>query len=266
MPGIYITAILTTIVAAAIFGTLIHFLRLPARERLLWMAATLTLPLQPLVFYCLRMPLNHWLAAHLGSQSAGYTWWSTCSAPLTEEPAKLLVLLIPAVRRDIRPENFVRYALAIGVGFAIGEMWFIANGLAHNPAWARVPFYQFSGYAIERLMVCVFHSTFLAVTLWQLRRRFPLGLAGAMALHWLGNFPIWLKDWNVFGLGQAVWFSIVEGWTMLYFTAAIGLLCYLGFGRGTPPNEAVERMAAGAAVSPNRKPMAAAIVHRDRHL
>ena len=231
MPGIYLTAVLTTSVAVGIFGALIHYLRLPAKERLLWLAAILALPLQPLAFYYVRAPWNHWLAAHLGLQSGVYIWLNTCSAPLTEETAKLLVLLIPAIRRDIRAENFIRYALAIGVGFAIGEMWFIANGLAHNPAWAAVPFYQFGGYVTERLMVCVFHSAFLAVTLWQLRRRFMLGLAGAMALHWLGNFPIWLKEWNVFGLGEAAWFSMVEGWTMLYFVAAIVLLCYLGLPR-----------------------------------
>jgi len=235
MPGICLTAVLTTGVAVGIFGALIHYLRLPAKERLLWLAAILALPLQPLAFYYVRVPWNHWLAAHLGLHSGVYIWLNTCSAPLTEETAKLLVLLIPAIRRDIRAENFIRYALAIGVGFAIGEMWFIANGLAHDPAWAAVPFYQFGGYVTERLMVCVFHSAFLAVTLWQFRRRFVLGLAGAMALHWLGNFPIWLKDWNVFGLGPAVWFSIVEGWTMLYFAAAIVLLCYLGLRRAVPP-------------------------------
>src|SRR6185437_15589800 len=136
MPGIYITAILTTVFAAGIFGTLIHKLRMPAKERLVWLAAAIALPLQPLAFYYVRVPLDHWLAAHLGSKSIAYTWLVTFYAPLTEEPAKLLVLLIPAIRRDIRAENFIRYALAIGVGFAIGEMWFLANRVAHDPTLA----------------------------------------------------------------------------------------------------------------------------------
>lgn len=234
MPGIYLTAVLTTAAALAIFGTLIHLLRLPAKERLLCLAAILALPLQPLAFYYVRVPLDHGLVAHLGSGSVAYTWLATCYAPLTEEPAKLLVLLIPAIRRDIRAENFVRYALAIGVGFAIGEMWFLANRLAHNPTIAALPFYQLGGYFEERLMVCVFHSAFLAVALWQLRRRFALGVAGAMALHWLGNFPISLMNWNVFGLGHTVWSSVVEVWLMFYFVAAIVLLYYLGSGRVVP--------------------------------
>src|SRR5262249_39903802 len=145
MPGIYLTAILTTIFAAGIFGTLIHFLRMPAKERLLLLATILALPLQPLAFFYVRLPLDHWLIGHLGPHSTAYTWLFTCYAPLTEEPAKLLVLLIPAIRRDIRPENFVRYALAIGLGFAIGEMWFVANRVAQNPQFAHMPFYEFGG-------------------------------------------------------------------------------------------------------------------------
>ena len=229
MPGIYITEILTTVVALGIFGTLIHYLKLPAKEPLLWLALIVALPLQPFAFYYVRVPLDHWLMAQLGSHSAAYTWLTTCYAPLTEEPAKLLVLLIPAIRRDIRGENFVRYALAIGVGFAIGEMWFLANRLAHSPTWAAMPFYQFGGYFQERLMVCVFHSAFVAVTLWQLRRRFIPGLIGAMTLHWLGNFPISLMAWNTFGLGHTLWSLLVQGWVMLYFVAMLALLVCLGW-------------------------------------
>ena len=120
MRGIHITAILTTGIAAVIFGPLIHRLKMPASERLVWLAAGIALPLQPLAFYFVRIPLDHWLVAQLGSTSATYQWLISLYAPLTEEPAKLVPLLIPMIRRDIRPTNFVRYALAIGVGFAIG--------------------------------------------------------------------------------------------------------------------------------------------------
>jgi hypothetical protein len=231
MPGIYLTAILTSATAAAIFGTLIHKLRLPSNERLLWLAAVLALPLQPLVFFYIRMPLDHWLVAHLGSTSVPYQWLITFYAPLTEEPAKLVPLLIPFICHDIRAENFVRYALAIGAGFAIGEMWFVADRVARMPAFASLPFYQFGAYAGERLMVCVFHSAFVSVALWRLRRRFALGLAGAAALHWLGNFPLSLMAWNVGGLGKTFWAIAIQCWLFIYFVAALGLLLYFSFGR-----------------------------------
>lgn len=230
MPGIYQAAALTSIAALAIFVPLIHRLRMPANERFLWFAAVLVLPLQPLVFYLIRVPLDHWLVAHLGRASTIYQWVTSLYAPLTEEPAKLLPLLIPGIRRDIRAGNFVRYALAIGLGFAIGEMWFVAERVARQPALASLPFYQLGGYISERLMTCVFHSAFVAVALWRVRRRFAFGVAGAVALHWLGNFPLSLMAWNTGGLGKSFWSNAVQGWLLFYFFVAVALLVRLALG------------------------------------
>jgi hypothetical protein len=231
MHGIYLTAVLTTAAAVAIFGTLIHKLRLPAHERLLWLAAALALPLCPLAFFLVRIPLDHWLVAQLGAKSVAYKWLVTFYAPLTEEPAKLIPLLLPAIRRDLEARNFVRYALAIGVGFAIGEMWLVADRVAQMPALTALPFYQFGGYVSERLMVCVFHSAFVAVALWRWRRRFALGVAGAVALHWLGNFPLSLMAWNAGGLGKTFWMVFTQCFIVLYFLCALALLGYFTFGR-----------------------------------
>ena len=234
MPGIYLTAILTTALAAVIFVPLIHKLPLPANERLLWLAVGLVLPLQPLVFYFARVPLDHWFAAQLGSTSATYRWLTTFYAPLTEEPAKLVPLLVPFIYRDISPKNFVRYALAIGFGFAVGEMWFISERVAQVPAIRALPFYQLNGYVVERLMVCVFHAAFVSVTLWRLRRRMALGIAGAMALHWLGNIPIFLMNRNAGGFSHTFWAVAYQYWVWAYFLAALALLFYFGFRRAVP--------------------------------
>src|ERR1041384_461097 len=110
MPGIYLAAILTTAIAAAIFVPLIHKRKMPADVGLVGLAAAIALPLQPLAFYLVRLPLDHWLVSQLGSTSAAYQWITSLYAPLTEEPAKLIPLLIPAIRRDITHANFVRYA------------------------------------------------------------------------------------------------------------------------------------------------------------
>lgn len=234
MPGIYFAAILTTGLAVGVFGTAIHRLRLPANERLLWLAALFALPLQPLVFYCVRVPLDQWFVSCLGSTTTAYAWLTSLYAPLTEEPAKLVPLLIPAIVRDIRKENFVRYALAIGVAFAIGEMWFVADRIARIPDLAAMPFHQFAGYMGERLLTCVFHSMFVAVALWRLRSGFALGFAGAAALHWLGNLPVFLMVWNVARLGSTFWMIFIGVFLVLYFIAAVGLLTYFAFGRFAP--------------------------------
>jgi DNA-directed RNA polymerase subunit RPC12/RpoP len=231
---IYIAAVVTTAVAVAIFGTLIRKLKLPANPRLLWFAALIVLPLEPISFYVVRVPLDHWLTGLFGFGSPTLRWISTFYAPLTEEPAKLLPLLIPAIRRDITAANFGRYAVAIGLGFGIGEMWFIAQVIASNPKFAGVPFYFFGGYLSERLMVCLFHSAFVGVALWQLRRRFVLGEAGAMGLHWLGNFPIFLMASNAFALGATFWAITLQIWIIAYFVGALALLSYFVFGRVSP--------------------------------
>jgi hypothetical protein len=234
MHGIYIAAIVTTAGALAIFGSLIHKLRLPANERLLLLAALIALPMQPLAFYFVRVPLDNWLATQLVHGSMPYQWLISLYAPVTEESAKLVPLLIPAICRDISGKNFARYALAIGLGFAIGEMWFLAERIVRLPAYANVPWYLFGGYIGERLMTCVFHSAFVSVALWQLRRRFVLGVAGAMALHWLGNFPIFLLNWNVGGMGQVFWSVAIQIWLVAYFFGGLALLSYFAFGHVSP--------------------------------
>lgn len=231
MSGIYLAALLTTALAAGGFGVLVSRLPHPASGRLLWLAALIALPLQPLAFYFVRLPIDHWLLGHLGPKSASYVWLTSLYAPLTEEPAKLVPLLIPAILRDIRPSNFARYALAIGVSFAIGEMWFIAERIARQPTLAATPFYAFSGYGSERLMTCVIHSACVALALNRLHRRFVFGFVLAAAAHWAVNFPILLMARNVGGIGRTAWTILVQLWLVGALIAAVLLLCYFISGR-----------------------------------
>lgn len=234
IPGIYFAAVVATGVAVGVFGTVIRRLRLPANERLLWLAALIALPLQPLAFYCVRVPLDQFFVSYLGATSTSYAWLVSLYAPLTEELAKLFPLLMPAIVRDIRRENFVRYALAIGVAFAIGEMWFVADRIARVPNLASMPFYQFNGYMGERLLTCVFHSVFVSVSLWRLHSGILLGFTGAATLHWFGNLPVFLMVWNFGGLGNTFWTIFIGVFLVLYFIAAAGLLTYFAFGRIAP--------------------------------
>jgi hypothetical protein len=72
MQGIYLAEIITTGIAAAIFVPVIHRLKMPASERLVWLAAALVLPMEPLAFYLVRVPLDHWLVTRMGSASPAY--------------------------------------------------------------------------------------------------------------------------------------------------------------------------------------------------
>ena len=231
--GIVIAAIITALLCLGVYGTVLWVVAPRDERRLLALLIALELPMSVGTFYLVRRPLDGLVHGHLGDAGV-YRWVTTLYAPLTEEPAKLLPLLVPAIFRDVRRENFVRYAVAIGLGFGIGELWFIAERVSHDPQLGGLPFYYYSGFFGERLSVCLLHAAFVAVSLRQLRNKFPLGLAGAMALHYFGNFPIFLMAKNAFGWGVGVWRVIVTVWLQLYLIGGICLLAYFALGKFDP--------------------------------
>ncbi len=229
MKSIYVAALITTVISLLIYGAVIfatvYFSGSPINKLWLFMAFLIVLPMQPLAFYLVRLPVDKILVAKLGDSSWLYQFISLFYAPLTEEPAKLVPLILPFILRDIKAETFARYALLIGLGFGIGEMWFIANRLAANPQINALPFYHFlGGFGLERFMVCLFHSAFVSFSLWRLRNKFWLGFLMAVMAHFFCNFPIFLASKNLFGFGQLIWQQILIFWLQLYFIAAIILL------------------------------------------
>jgi hypothetical protein len=209
--GIYIAAAITTLAVVAAYGYLVRRLSPPADHRFLLLAALIALPLQPLAFYLVRLPLDALVRQAIGTGTA-YGWVTTFYAPLTEEPAKWLVLAVPLVWRALRPDNAVVAALAIGLGFGVGEIWFLAEQIARVPAYQGVPFWMFGGFLTERFVVCFLHGGFIAFLVARLatgRSPVPGALAG-MALHYFGNFPIFLGSIGAFGLPAAAWISIAS--------------------------------------------------------
>src|SRR5262249_34695729 len=157
------------------------------------------LPMAAVSFYLVRLPLDHWLVGTLGAGSLAHTVWGTLKAPLTEEPAKLWLLLAPWFRSRLRDENVPRLGLAIGLGFGVGEAWVVALLFSSDPRVSGLPWFEFgslSGYVVERIMGCVLHGAFTATALHFIRRAPGRAVLLAMGLHFLGNFPIFLRGWN----------------------------------------------------------------------
>lgn len=231
MPGIYIAALITTALVLIAYGSFILKMKLPVNKRALLIAFLLVLPAQPLAFYLVRLPINEWLVGVLGKESGVYEAITLFYAPLTEEPAKLIPLLFPFILRDITRENFVRYAMTIGLGFGIGELWFIAERVTHNPEYASMPFYYFSGFLGERFQVCLLHGAFNSLVLWRLRNKVWLGFLLAAAAHFFGNFPIYLMAKDVGGIGQMAWQVIISLWLAAYFLGGIALLAFFRYGK-----------------------------------
>ena len=245
MSGLITAAVVVTFLGIAVCGTIILQVAEKKNYPLLATLFLLALPLSAGTYYIVRLPLKAAIEARLDKGSAVNTIARLCYAPLTEEPAKLLpllVLLLPLFWGRLTRENVVAIAMALGLGFAIGEMWLIFQFIAESPdlvpggKWANVPaheFYFFGGYVSERLQTCFTHSGFVVLSVWGLRRGpgwFVLGLAGAMTLHFLGNFPIYLMNIDAFGWGKPVWQQLVGLWVALFTVFSLVLLGGMYFG------------------------------------
>lgn len=227
MHGIFIAAAITTAIVLLSYGIAICLLSAPTDRRLLLVACLLVLPLQPLVLYGLRLPVDRWLVAVLGHDSAVYQLITLWYAPLTEEPAKLLPLLLPFLRHRINSGNFIFFGLTLGLGFGVGELWMIAERIAQSPEFRDTPFFLFGGYMSERIIVCFLHGAFTSVVLAHLSRRWAWGLVGAMILHFLTNAPLFLAAQDVGGLGKEAWSQLIWMWLTLIVVAMIALLVWL---------------------------------------
>ena len=230
MPGIYLAALVCAGLALLIYGLLLRRLPGTVERRWLLSAFLIALPLQPLAFFALRLPLMTWLKhllhvtlpdvnvpfPEMSTAALTYVALSTLFAPVTEELAKATPLLLAGLRKDIRPENLARYALAIGLGFGLGEIGFVAAGIARNPELASLPAYAFGAFVAERLMVCLNHAAFVACTL-----RWRAGILLAILAHWAGNLPIFLP-------GSHPW--LLAAWVQLYFLGSLAWITTLAYG------------------------------------
>jgi membrane metalloprotease YhfC-like protein len=225
--GLYLAAVLISFLSLLMIGGFI-LAGTPGQDRLFFVTVmALNLPMSAVAFHGVRLPLDQLLLHTLGPASPSYATWGVLQAPLTEELAKLWLLMLPWFRRRLSNENAPRLGMAIGLGFGVGEAWLIASLLATDPTVAHVPWYQFgtfNGYMTERFMVCIHHGAFTAAALRVIRRTPGRGILYAMGLHFVGNFPLALRGWNIGGLGDSAWAVIVQVWLILFFFAMIALL------------------------------------------
>jgi hypothetical protein len=236
--GILIAAIITTVLAIIVVGLWIRKLSKREDRSVLILAFFFALPAQPVAFYYIRSPLHELLTSWLGA-GALLTAITLFYAPVTEEVAKWLALGVPSIRKALKPENAVALALSTGLGFGVGEIWFIAERLSHSPLLASFPFYYFNGFLTERLMVCFLHGAFIVLFFKHYaegRAAWPAALFG-VALHFALNFPIYFSQINLFGLGQNVWAQLLVIYVALFTLAMFAFVNRLGKEKPEPPRD-----------------------------
>ena len=213
--GLLIAAAITV---AIVLAGVAMLLRRANDWRPLGLAFLIALPLQPLVFHLIRLPIDGYLRTTYGI--AGWvTIVALFYASLTEEPAKWLTLAVPAVRREVTRAP-VRCALVVGAGFGLGEVGFLAQALIASPGFPDLPFWMFSGFMLERLCVCFLHGAFLVPLFVAVARGRWVWLGGfiGMALHFFLNLPIFLAQIDLFGWGPTGWTAALIAW-MIGFVA-----------------------------------------------
>jgi hypothetical protein len=227
--GLFIAAGITTALALCGFALV---LRQADDWRSTARAFLIALPLQPLMIYAVRLPIDGLLRTTFG-MVGWVTIISLFYAPLTEEPAKWLTAAVPRLWRAIVNDPIV-LALAVGVGFGIGEIWFLAHALIKSPSYPDLPFWMFGGFVLERLAVCFLHGALLLPPFYALAtgRSFLLGGLAGMVLHFLLNFPIYLASINAFGLGVG-WASVLLLWIASF--VVLGVILALSLSRRHKP-------------------------------
>lgn len=221
MSGLATAASIAALLSVAVYGGALAWWA-PRRETALLAAAILlALPLAPLTYHLVRAPLDS--AAATVFSAGAMTWLRPLYAPLTEEPAKLLpLLLLPWLAPRTTGANAARVGMALGLGFGIGEIALVATLIQAAPGVAAAPWPSLMGFISERYMVCLVHGAFTAtaLTLWRDRpKSLALGLAAAMALHLLANLPVALAPVLI---GDPATRAAVMGlWLIAFWSAAI---------------------------------------------
>ncbi|MBX3576043.1 MAG: hypothetical protein KF723_02455 [Rhizobiaceae bacterium] len=237
--GIVVAAIVTAAVALAAGVFLLSRLAGRSLWGILTLCVLVMLPMQPLMFYAVRLPVDGVLQGALGT-GALYGFVATFYAPLTEEPAKWLVLLIPAVRNALTQKTAVPIALATGLGFGLGEIGFVAEQVTRFPALADLPFWQFGGFFLERVMVCFLHGAMLLFAFRWLAegRAFWPGALLGIAIHYGLNFPIYVAGLDILPIAPEIWQTAITLYLVIFVVGGAAVVNHMVVGPRRPRSEA----------------------------
>lgn len=170
--GIYIAAGIATIISLVALGSYLYWgIR---KERKFFLFVGLSLPFSFIVNQFVKEPIGVFLQElfHLTGDWRNSPWWFLVIllflSPFTEEAIKLFPVLVTPMKKRLRIySDAFGVGFALGLGFGIGEIWYIAWSIfKENPQMASLPFYKFSPFISERLLVCFIHGilTLIVVT------------------------------------------------------------------------------------------------------
>ncbi len=217
--GLYIDAGLTTALVLLVLGGLAWA---EGQGRRYWPFLVAALPLGPALGYLVEAPPGRWLGRASPLGAVPFLFF----LPLAlQEVTKLLPLIVPSWRAALADRRGALIAgLALGTGFGIGQMWYLAWGLGREaPLLAAQPFwYSLGEFGAEGLLSSFFQATATALLTASLSRGHPrsgyLLAVGYRALSGLGGY---LHRWGKWSLAASAW------WLALPIALGMGALLFL---------------------------------------
>ena len=222
MQGIIIMGIITTLLSIGIIGGVICKKSKGEDRDILLVTFLLGIPIFFFAYYLLRLPLDLFLKNILSNYAGIYILFRSFYAPLTEELSKLLVIFLPFIYRRVQKSNLHFFAFATGLGFGVGEIWFLANVFSQNPETAALPWYFLTGFLTERFLVCFLHGSFVLVSLSHLLENHYRGVLYAMLLHWSVNLPIFIG--LLLNLAENIFWQIFLSYWVIVFSFVMLLI------------------------------------------
>ena len=214
MPGIYVMAILTISVTAILCVTTLRYFAHSDRHYY-WLVLA-GLPLSLIVNRLIKIPLINGIAGWAGIPlrlGPDVPFWFIVlilfSAPIFEEAIKMLPMVIPAARILMIDSSHALWSgLALGMGFGLGEAAYLAYGIAQSPTYNQLPWYMFTGFLSERLIVTFGHGFLTSIAVLGLYfggRKALAGYLSAVGLHALINLgPILLAVKRIPGPASSI--------------------------------------------------------------
>lgn len=202
MPGVYIMAVITIFLTALLCIAFLNYLT-HSNRRYYWLLLV-DLPSSFIVNHWVKIPLITAFATWVGiplKLSLEMPFWFIAAilwnAPIFEEAIKLLPIALPTSQKLMNDaQGSLWTGLALGMSFGLGEAAYIAYGIAQSPEYNALPWYMFTGYALERLAVTFGHgflTSIAAYGLYKGGRNILIGYLSAVGLHALINLgPILL--------------------------------------------------------------------------
>lgn len=170
--GLYIAAGIITVISLVALGSYLYWgIR---KERKFFLLVGFSLPFSFIVNQFVKEPIGASLQElfHLTRDWRNSPWWFLVIllfiSPFTEEAIKLFPVLVTPIKKRLRSySEAFGVGFALGLGFGIGEIWYIAWSIfEEDTQMASLAFYKFGGFMGERLLVCFIHGilTLIAVT------------------------------------------------------------------------------------------------------